>query len=123
MASTTIALNDHASVSNTFTLKGQTGTTAEYIDTDTSLGLPLGFTVKHSIAPVGSKANDRHEVTFSQVIADATTGLPVVGSVKMQMSIPRSASWTDAHSRALNAYIVNYLTDARFQNLIDGITP
>jgi len=123
MASTTVALNDHASVSNTFTLKGQTGSTAEYIDTDTSLATPLGFAVKHSTAPVGSKANDRHQVVFSQVITDAVTGLPAIGSLKLDISIPRSASWTDAHSRALNAYLVNYMTDVRFQSILDGITP
>jgi hypothetical protein len=123
MASSTVALNDHVPVSNTFTLKGQTGTTADYIDTDTSLATPLGFVVKHNTAPVGSKANDRHQVVFSQVLTDTVTGLPVIGSLKLDISIPRSATWTDTHSRALNAYLVNYMTDARFQSILDGITP
>lgn len=123
MASSTIALNDHAAVSNTFTLRGQSAMDAQYIDTDTTLAEPLGFTVKHSVPPVGSKSNNRHTITFSDVDVDSATGAVAVGSVKVEISNPRSAAWTEARTRALAAYVVNYLTDARVQQIIDGITP
>lgn len=123
MALSTIALNDHVPASTTFTLRGQSASDANYIDTTTSLAAPLGFVVKHNVSPVGSKSNDRHTVTFSRVIVNSTTGAASVGSVKVDISIPRDANWTDAMSRALNSFMINYLTDARFQQVIDGITP
>lgn len=122
MASSTIALNDHAAVSNTFTLRGQSSLDASYIDTDTTLAFPLGFTVKHTVPPVGSKANDRHVITFSQSVATSSGGV-ATGSVKVEISMPRDSAFTEVMMRALCAYTANYLTDARVQNLVDGITP
>jgi len=122
MASNTIALNDHAAVSNSFSLQGNTQTEAKYIDPDSTLAAPLGFSVKHSVPPIGSKANNRHTVTFFDVdiLSDGGTA---VGSVKVEISVPRSSTWTEVQTRALVGYAVSYLTDARVQTLIDGITP
>lgn len=122
MASTTVALNNASAVANTFTLMGQSASKAEYIDTDYSLASPLTLTVNHTIAPVGSVANDRHQVTVRQVVIDAN-GKPFTASIKVDISLPRTSAITELLQRDLNAYVVNYLTDARFQSLMDGITP
>lgn len=122
MASSTISLNDHAAVANVFTLQGSSPTEAKYIDADSTLAAPLGFTVKFNTPPVGSKANNRCVVTFFDVDI-LSDGSSAVGSAKVEISVPRASTWTEAQTRALCAYLANYLTDARVQQLIDGIAP
>lgn len=122
MASSTITLKDHLEADNVFSLQGNSPTEAKYIDPDSSLAAPLGFSVKFSTPAIGSKANDRCVITFSDVDV-LTDGSAAVGSIKVELSIPRASTWTEAQTRALAAYVRNYLTDARVQLLVDGITP
>lgn len=122
MSSSTITIKDHNDVDNIFSLQGTSSNESKYIDPDSSLAAPLGFSVKFNTPPIGSKANDRCIVSFYDVIIQ-TDNTPAVGSIKCEISVPRSGDWTEDQTRALAAYVRNYLTDARVQLLVDGITP
>lgn len=107
-----------------YLLVGSTAKGASYKDPSRSLALPLTLDVSVLSGPVGSKGNDHVKVKLASAIVGAGTSAPVVvGSVTLDISIPRDANWTDSMMLDLLANLRDYLDNGNITFLVDGIVP
>lgn len=123
MATSSVTIADSSAVDNTFLLRDQVNGTSTYVDPDTSLAFPLGFTVEHTVKPAGQLGTDRHLVKFYKTISSADYGT-ATAVVSVQLSVPRHDLVTDALIADLWTYVKNYTSSSGvLAKIIDGITP
>lgn len=93
---------------NDITVKASDGTTdivldlastmanrVKYMDQATDLQEPRFLELGHALKPIGSKGSDRHHLLVQHSLLDSE-GNPQVVSVKMTITVPRSAAVTSA---------------------------
>jgi hypothetical protein len=123
MSTSSVTLADSAAANNTFLLRDQSNGLSTYVDPDTSLAFPLGFSVQHTVKPAGQLGTDRHLIKVFQTKTSADYGT-VTAVVSVQISVPRHDLVNDTVMADLWAYAKNYLDSAgSYAKLIDGITP
>lgn len=123
MASSSLVLVDLADANVTFTLAGQSATGALYKVATRSLALPKTMTFDFKLGSPGSLGNDKLVVTIADTVQNSTTGKVVTASAKLEVSVPRDAAVTETVVADLLAHFTSLMTDARINNIIDGIVP
>jgi hypothetical protein len=104
-------------------LVGQTPDGALYRLVTRSLAKPFAMEFQYKIGAPSAKGNDKVIVKISDTIQNATTGLFSVGSVKLELSIPRDTTWTETLSKDMLSYMAKFCIDATNALLVDAITP
>lgn len=123
MPSSTITLVDLADANVVFTLVGSTSTGALYKVADRSLSLPKSLEFQYKLGAPGSLGNDKLIVKLADSVQNADTGKVSTASAVVEVSVPRDSAVTETVIKDLMAHITSLLTDARIENIYDGIVP
>lgn len=123
MASATITVKTYADANVVLTAAGQTSTGAIYKDSTRSLSLPRTLEFQFAIGAPGSKGNDRLTTTIKDSVQNSTTGLVSTGSIKVEVSVPRDAAWTETMTKDLMAYLQDLFVNGTIDALADGMVP
>jgi hypothetical protein len=108
----------------TYTISRSTGLVSEYSDQSSGLTTPQILRVTHNLRPVGAKGTDRHTIALQKVVVETATGISLVGSVSLQISVPRSTDFTLAMVKDLIAQLTSYCNlTANVTGLFNGATP
>lgn len=108
------------------TYKPQSSTGAQTVYANQSAGLvePETLRVQHFLRPVGAKGTDRHQIVLQKVIVEDTTNQNLVGSISVQLAVPRSVEFTLAMLKDMVAQMTSYLNrTANVTALFNGATP
>lgn len=73
----------------TYTLRGNTASTAEYVDKSSTPSAPRLIKTSHSMKPIGSTGSDRHTLLTQHVFLDSD-GVPRIISDSRTVTVPRS---------------------------------
>lgn len=105
-----IVINNFAAVAKTFKLNLLDGTTAERLESTSTLSAPLKFVIRHSFTPKKGTADayDRHTITFSKTVLDGLL-VPHVGTVSVNVTMPR-VTIARADMDDLIAFASNWIT-------------
>jgi hypothetical protein len=122
MASASYTLDRLDDTDQVVTLVGNTNRGAEYRDTTRALSLPYSLTIENQVGNSGAKGNDHVKIKISNTVADAD-GVTAVGSISVDLSIPRNTGWTGTNSDDLLAVLASFLSDARIASLGDALVP
>jgi len=124
MPSATLSLNGHDdTTAKVFTLVGNTAKGASFKDAARALALPLSLDVGLSIGAPGQLGNDRITISVKNAVLNSTTKKVSVGSVKLEVSIPRDDAWVDGTTEEILAYIAHLLVSANRVKIADGTVP
>lgn len=123
MASATIVLKTYADANVTFTNAGQTSNGAVYKDSTRALSLPRTLEFSYGIGNPGAKGNDRLTVTIKDSVQNSTTGLVSTGSIKVELSVPRDATWTETMTKDLMGFLQELFVNANIDAIADGMIP
>jgi hypothetical protein len=123
MSSSTLTVVNLADANVVYTLVGQTANGASYKDATRGLSTPRTLEFQFTIGAPGALGNDKLVVTFSDAQQNAITGKVVVARARVELSVPRDAAITETMAKDLLAQVTSLLTDARIENIYDGIVP
>lgn len=123
MASATIVVKNYADANVTFTAAGSTPTGAIYKDSTRALSLPRTLEFSYQIGNPGAKGNDRLTVTIKDSVQNSSTGLVSTGSIKVEVSVPRDATWTETMTKDLMAYLQDLFVNGTIDSIADGMIP
>jgi hypothetical protein len=110
----------------TYTPRFQAGGSQNFEYSNQSAGLtaPEILRITHNLRAPGAKGSDRHQVLLSKAVTETTTGNYLVGSVSLQITVPRSADFTLAMVKDLIAQLTSYCNlTANVTGLFNGATP
>lgn len=80
--------------------------------------------VQHFMRPPGSKGTDRHQIVFQKAIVEDSSNQYLVGSVSLQVNVPRSSEFTLTMVKDLIAQLTSYVNlTANLTTLVNGGTP
>jgi len=99
---------------------------AQSVFQNVSAGLvePETFRIQHFMRPPGSKGTDRHQIVFQKAIVEDTSNQYLVGSVSLQINVPRSSEFTLAMVKDLVAQLTSYVNlTANLTTLVNGGSP
>lgn len=108
------------------TYKPQSSVGAQTVYANQSAGLvePETLRVQHFLRPVGAKGTDRHQIVLQKVIVEDATNQNLVGSISVQLSVPRSTEFTLAMLKDMVAQMTSYLNrTANVTAFFNGATP
>jgi hypothetical protein len=108
----------------TYKLQSSTGAQNVYANQSAGLVNPETLRIQHFLRPAGAKGTDRHQIVLQKAIVESTTDQYLVGSLSMQMSIPRSTEFTLAMVKDMVAQFTSYFNKtANVTSLFNGATP
>jgi hypothetical protein len=123
MAASTFTITNHDDSTYVQTRVGSTADGALYKDTSRALSLPRTLEFINKVGAPGSKGNDRLSFVFRNTVQNSTTGLFSTGSLKLEVSVPRDSSWTEAMTRDLYQGVVSILDDTAIESMADALVP
>jgi hypothetical protein len=96
----------------------------QYSNQAAGLVAPETLRIGHNLRPQGAKGTDRHSIVLSKAIIETATTNYLVGSVSVQINVPRSSDFTLAMVKDLVAQMTSYLNlTANVTALYNGATP
>lgn len=108
----------------TYTLQKVEGSKSTFTNQAAGLTVPESFSVQHTLRPPASKGTDRHLLVINKAVIETTSLQYLVGSVSVQLNIPRSSDFTLAMMKDLIAQMTSYLNlTANVTALFNGATP
>jgi len=126
MPSSTIALDNLANESQTYTLVGSSDRGATFKVATRALSQPKQLVFDYSkVGQPGSLGNDKLTVTMSNTVENSAGVSPayLTGQAVVTVSIPRGPGWTVTNSNDLLAELASLLSDARLQSIVEAIVP
>lgn len=110
MFASDLVLDDADGTDVTYRLRSQDATGSVRIDTATDLRAPGLLTIRHSVTGKGSDAIDRHLVSLTRNIVDATGKLNVL-TVNFTLAVPRNSAVTNQIVYDAVANMLDFLSD------------
>lgn len=108
----------------TYTPGNQTGTQKNYGNLSAGLVEPETIRIQHFMRPPGAVGTDRHQIVLQKAVVEDSTNRFLVGSVSVQINVPRSSDYTLAMVKDLVAQMCGYLMpSANITALFNGGTP
>jgi len=108
----------------TYKIQSSNGSLNVYANQAAGLVNPETLRVQHILRPAGAKGTDRHQVVIQKAIVETTTDQYLVGSLSLQISIPRSTEFTLTMVKDLMAQLTSYVNKtANLTSLFNGATP
>lgn len=123
MASATITLKNLADANVVYSLVGSTATGALYKDVSRSLALPRTLEFQYNVGNPGAKGNDHLRIILKDTVQNSSTGIISVGSLSIDVSVPRDSAWTQTFTEDLMAALVPLFVDANCATIADAIVP
>jgi hypothetical protein len=120
MLSQNLTLADHGATNHTFNLNFQQGTEVRRVDVASSPSEPLGMIIRHSVSKRNSLTSDRHNIVFSNTIADHDTGGLFTDTVSLTITSDRSDVTGTNDVLNLVAFLKNFLSDANVTAVMRG---
>jgi hypothetical protein len=117
-----IVTKSDATTDVTFDLSSENGTKKEFINKATTLQESERLVVEHNLRPNGNKGTDIHTFTFSKGDVDDVTGAFTLGSVKVEIRVPRATAFTATVIKDLAKYAQCLLKGTFVEDLYAGVT-
>jgi hypothetical protein len=114
MLTANLSLDDATGDEVAFNLQAYLPDGARRIDITTTPTEPRLLEIKHSQSGKGAAIVDRHLISASKVVDDATSGGPKKAVVNFTISLPRTASLVAADVHDLIAVIIDLVSDGGF---------
>lgn len=122
MVSSFIVKKSDTTTSVTYTLRGNTASTAEYIDATSLPSAPRLIKTSHAMKPIGSTGSDRHTLLTQHVFLDSDD-VPRIISDSRTVTVPRSPVVTMALVKDAMAASDGVMNTAGFRDaFIQGIS-
>jgi hypothetical protein len=122
--STIILTKSNGTSDITYSPQKNTGSEAVYGNTSAGLVTPEILRVVHNLRPSGAKGTDRHQIVLSKAVVESVTSNYLVGSVSLQINVPRSADFTLTMVKDLIAQLTSYINlTANLTSIFNGATP
>jgi len=109
MPTSTFALADHNSQDVDFDLVGTTSEGCVFKVAGRPLSLPWAIVQSVKLGQFGQKGNDRVKVMLQTAIA-ATDGTPLLGTLSLELSVPRHAEWQSSYNENLVSFVTDLLS-------------
>jgi hypothetical protein len=106
----------------TFDLANESGPKKEFINKATSLTESERLVIEHNLRPNGAKGTDIHTFVFSKGDVDDVTGAFTLGSVKVEIRVPRATAFTSTVIKDLAKYAQCLLKASFVGDMYAGIT-